>query len=136
MIHATSLTPEQFAEQYPRGGSTGKTRGNRSKNDINAGSESPGIINDIPTMATSTLVYKTRTLRTYRGDETYPIPQGDEFQQLRQLKSLEAVVKEISPGESVFSHMWVSPDDVAAIFGNEFKAELEKIQKDVSRTRG
>jgi len=100
------------------------------------GSESTSIINDIPTMATSCLVYNTKALRQFQGDETYPIPQRDEFQQLRQLKALEAVMKELSPGQSVLSHMLVSADDVAAIFGNEFKPELDNIQKDVSRPRG
>jgi len=83
-------------------------------------------------MATCCLVYDIKILRTFRGDDTYPIPEGDEFKPLRELTSLEAVVKEISPGKSVFSHMLVSPDDVVAIFGNEFRKEMESIQKDVS----
>jgi len=36
------------------------------------------------------------------------------------LKSLEAVFKEITSGESVFSHVLISPKDVFKIFGEEF----------------
>jgi hypothetical protein len=139
MIPAKCLTPTEFAKQFPPGGSTGSSRDTRSRN-INPGSltdeHSLSIINDIPTSAKSCLVYDATTLRTYRGDETYPIPQGAEFKQLRELKSLEAVVKQISRGKSVFSHMLVSPEDVVAMFGSEFRKELESIQKDVNLPRG
>ena len=133
MIPSKRLTPREFAKRYPHSGSVDKARGNHSRN-INAGckDESLSILNDIPTRATSYLVYETKILRTFRGDDTYPIPEKGDFQQLRKLKSLEAVVKEISPAKSVFSHMLVSPDDIVAIFGEEFRKTLETIQKDVS----
>ena len=54
------------------------------------------------------------------------------FKDHRKLQSLEAVVKEISPGKSVFSHMLVSPEDVREIFGQDFRQEMESIQRDVS----
>ena len=112
-------------------------RGHSRKNVIPSGADhSLSILNDIPVMAKSFVVYDNKILGAFRGDDTYPLPEGDELKQLRELKSLEAVVKEISPGKSVFSHMLVSPDDVVAIFGNDFRTELENIQKDVIGTCG
>jgi hypothetical protein len=138
MIPSKSLTPTEFAKQYPRGGTVNKSRGRGSRTNIVSGSadESLSIVNDVPTRAKSFRTYDTNILRTFRGDDKYPLPEGDEIKQLRELKSLEAVVKEISPGKSVFSHMLVSPDDVVAIFGNEFRTELANIQKDVIGTCG
>ena len=55
-------------------------------------------LNDIPANTKSCCVYHVELLRKFRGEDTYPLPQGDKFDQCRELKSLEAVVKEISPG--------------------------------------
>lgn len=86
------------------------------------------IINDVPKCARSFLIYEYGVLKGHRGDGTFPAPQSDEFQHLRQLKSLEAVVKEISDGNSVFSHMVVSPPDVQELFGDEFMKTMKNIQ--------
>lgn len=42
------------------------------------------------------------------------------------------MIKEISPGKSVFSHVLISPEDVQKIFGKDFRKEMESIQGDVS----
>jgi hypothetical protein len=93
---------------------------------------SPSIINDIHGQAKSSIVYDNKVLKAHCGDCTYPIPKSDKFKDHRQLQSLEALFKEISPGKSVFSHMIVSPEDVRELFGPDFRQEMEMIQRDVS----
>ena len=138
MIPTRTLTPKEFSKCYPPWGNVDKPRGTRSRKDVNTASvdESLSILNNIPMRATSCLIYNNNILRTFRGDDTYPIPEGDQFQQLRELKSLEAVVKEITPNKAVFSYMLVSPEDVLAIFGEDFMEEMKAIQRDVNRTCG
>jgi hypothetical protein len=130
MIPSITLTKEKFIEQYPPRGCGGNNPRSRKKNV--GGGASPSIINDIPGQAKSFIVYDNKVLEKHRGDCTYPIPKGDKFKDHRQLQSLEAVVKKISPGKSVFSHMIVSPEDVGKIFGPDFRQEMERIQRDVS----
>jgi len=132
MIPAKALTPKEFAQRYPPGVSVNGSHGGCSRMDIQPCGED--ILNDIPPNTTSCLVYQVDILRTFRKDDTYPIPRGAEFQQLRALKSLRAVVKETSPGISVFSHMLISPEDVMAIFGDDFMEEMKAIQRDVIST--
>lgn len=92
------------------------------------------ILNDIPPTATSCLIYNYSELKSYSGDSTYPIPGIDEFKNFRELKSLQAVVKQLSDGNTVFSHMFVDPHDVLRLLGWEFMNELRDIQRDVNRT--
>ena len=137
MIPAITLNPQTFAKKFPPGGK-GKTpthaaskateNGHGRSDDI---SRHP-ILNDVPTVATSCLIYDYDVLTKHSGDSTYPIPDDDEFKTLRKLKSLEAVVKRISPGNTVFSHMLVSPTDVLRLFGEDFMKEMRDIQRDVS----
>jgi hypothetical protein len=89
-------------------------------------------ISRFPGQAKSFIVYDNKVLKEHCGDCTYPTPKSDKFKDHRQLQSLEAVFKEISPGKSVFSHMIVSPEDVREIFGPDFRQEMEMIQRDVS----
>jgi len=89
------------------------------------------IINDTPINARSCFVYEKEVLKTYGGDFRYPLPEENHFNQCRKLNSLEAV-KEIGPGKTVFSHMYVSPEDVEMIFEEEFMSTLKDIQTDVS----
>jgi len=134
MILAKFLTSNQFAKQYLHDESVDKSRDNRSRKNVNLGSadESLSILNDISTMTTSCLVYDIKILRTFRDDDTYSISERAEFKQLRELKSLKAVIKEIAFGKSIFSHMLVSLDDVVTIFENEFRKEMKSIQKKIS----
>lgn len=137
MIPAITLNPQTFANKFPPGGN-GKTpthvaskatdNGRGRSDDIS----SHPILNDVPTVATSCLIYGYDVLKKHSGDSTYPIPEKDEFKNLRELKSLEAVVKKISPGNTVFSHMLVSPADVLKLFGEDFMKEMRDIQRDVS----
>ena len=131
MIPAISLTTKDFTQRYPPSGS-GRNNPRSRKNIDVGGGVSPSIINDIPKKTNSCIVYNNEDLKAHRGDCTYPIPEGDKFKDHRKLQSLEAVVKEISPGKSVFSHMLVSPEDVREIFGQDFRQEMESIQRDVS----
>ena len=89
------------------------------------------IINDIRTTASSCLVYELTTIQSISGDSTYTIPMSDEFETLGELKSLQAVVKQISVGNVVFSHMFVDPHDVLILFGENFMEEMRDIQSDV-----
>ena len=92
------------------------------------------ILNDVPPAATSCLVYDSEELHKYKADSTYPIPATDEFNQHRQLQSLEAVFKKVSKNDCVFSHMFVSPEDVLKLFKEDFMTELLSVQKDVTPT--
>jgi hypothetical protein len=136
MIPAITLNTQMFAKKCPPGGkgktpahAASKATENRlgSSDDI---SRHP-ILNDVPTVATSCLIYDYDVLKKHSGDSTYPIPEKDEFKNLRELKSLEAVVKRISPGNTVFSHMLVSPADVLKLFGEDFMKDMRDIQRDV-----
>jgi len=134
MISARTLTPHDFLQEFPPCGSGHGAELHSSlakdPHDPNGCPTSPtsSIINDVPKCARSFLIYNHDVLKRHRGDGTFPAPQRDEFQGLRQLKSLEAVVKEISDGKSVFSHMVVSPPDVRKLFGNEFMKRMQYIQ--------
>ena len=108
MIPAVHLNKEEFYRKVPPGGkgmsSTRKASKARGSNNVNT--HTHPILNDIPTVATSCLIYKYSTLQSYIGDSTYPIPTNDEFKSLRQLKSLQAVAKEISDG-NVVVRVWL-----------------------------
>jgi hypothetical protein len=127
MIPGGKFTPQEFARIFPPAGSG---RCPPRYNGFNS-EEPPSIINDIPIKAKSCFVYDIEVLKTYRGDNTYPIPDVNQFSQGRELISLEAVVKRIGPGKSVFSHMYVAPEDVQALFGDDFVSTLGSIQTDV-----
>lgn len=121
MIPATSLTAEEFHKRFHPGGNASR--------DVN--SPNHPILSDIPGAATSCLVYRYTTLNNFIGDSTYPIPANDGFKSLREIQSLQAVVKQISPGNTVFSHMFVDPHDALILFGEEFMKEMREIQSDV-----
>ena len=77
------------------------------------------------------MIYQYEDLKENAGNSTFPIPETEEFEELRELKSLEAVVKRMSDGNTVFSHMLVSPADVSDMFGEEFMEKMRDIQRDV-----
>ena len=106
-------------------------KASKARGSDNVNTHTYPILNDIPTVATSCLIYKYSTLQSYIGDSTYPIPTNDEFKSLRQLKSLQAVAKEISDGNVVFSHMFVNAGDLRQLVGEDIMEEMEDIQKDV-----
>jgi len=118
MIPALELSAAEFARRYPPGG-----------NETSEASSRHPILNDVPLAATSCLLYELKDLKDNAEDHTFPIP--DAFGDLRELKSLEAVVKRMPDGNTVFSHMFVSPADVAALLGDEVLVEMKGIQRDV-----
>ena len=132
MIPARRLTPQEYLQEFPPGGRPPFSSSQLNDTDHTNGhgpSRRPrSIINDVPLSAKSFLIHKQDVLKEFGGDGTFPIPQSDEFQYLRELKSLEAVVKETDPGKSVFSHMLVSPADVRKIFGDDFMKKMEVVQ--------
>ena len=138
MFRSTNLSPKEFARKFPPGGNE-KTSAQGAPSEAletkggntHRISKHP-ILNDIPTAATSCLIYNYEDLKDDTRDSTYPIPKTEEFQALRELKSLEAVVKRMSDGNTVFSHMLVSPADVLNLFGESFMKEMKEIQRDVS----
>src|SRR5437763_11329855 len=134
MIRAINMSPKEFARKYPPGGKGKESTHTPSKSADYSGSSRRfrhPILNDIPTAATSCLIYKYEDLKSAAGDCTYPIPETQEFEALRELKTLEAVVKLLPDGTTVFSHMLVSPGDVSNLFGEEFMREMKAIQRHV-----
>ena len=124
MLPIKSVSPTEFCAEFPP----------RSKRTIKTGINDPGnhrIWNDVPSRATRITVYEHDALQNHNAD-VYPIPSHDQFSSLRKLNSLEAVVKQVSPGNALFSHMLVDPEDVAKLFGESFMEELREIQRDVS----
>jgi len=89
------------------------------------------ILNDVPGVATSCLVYNHDELQKHAGDSTYPVPPAEDFPYLRQLASRQAVFKRVKDDKCVFLHMLLSPEDGLKIFGQEFRDELLGIQRDV-----
>jgi len=90
------------------------------------------ILNDIPPCATSCRIYRYKDLVQHRRDPpTYPIPA--DFQSHRKLESLQAVFKTIpnAPKDCIFSHMWVAPNDVRQVLGNDFIDRMHDVQSDV-----
>ena len=81
-------------------------------------------------MATSALVYNQEDLKEHRPDPPiYPLP--DNFKDYRELKSRQAVFKTISPDACIFSHVYISSEDVENVLGKEFIHGMEELQKDV-----
>ena len=131
MIPARRLTPQEYLQEFLPGGRPPFPSSQNDTRRSNGHGSYPyprNIINDVPLSAKSFLIYKHSVLKEYGGGGTFPIPQSDEFQHLRELKSLEAVVKETDSGKSVFSHMLVSPADVCKIFGDHFMKKMEVIR--------
>jgi len=121
---AVKLSPAEFARKYPPGG-----KGKASSRTSSSPNRHP-ILNDVPLAATSCLLYEFNDLKDNAKDHTFPIP--DTLGELRELKSLEAVVKRMPDGKNtVFSHMFVSPADVAALLDEELLVEMKEIQRDV-----
>jgi len=136
MIPAINLNPKEYTKKFLPGGKGKTSTHTASKVTENGGKFRDDfrhpILNDIPTVATSCKIYDHDDLKNHIGDSTYPIPDDDELKKLRELKSLEAVMKRISPGNTVFSHMLVSPADVLELFGEDFMKEMRDIQRDVN----
>jgi hypothetical protein len=122
MIEAVKLSPEEFRRSFPPGG-----KGRISGSPTNVGHS---ILNDIPLAAMSCLVYDYPTLKRHSGDSTYLIPERNQFENLRQLGSLEAVMIQ-SGGDTVFSHMCVAPRDVCKLLGKDFVKGMKDVQRDV-----
>ena len=127
MIPAKTLTLKEFSKRYPPGGSADRSHGGRSWTDIQPCGQN--VLNDIPANA------KSWSTSSERSAEKIPILflRERSFRNF-ELRSLQAVVKEISSGKSVFSHVLISPEDVFAIFGNDFMEEMEAVQRDASHT--
>src|SRR2546423_5494949 len=128
MIPAEELSNVEFANRFPSKGQIPTDPVDGIKDQMNHES----ILNDIPPKATSCLVYHDNDLQKRRPDPPiYPIPVN--FQPYRKLKSLQAVFKTL-PGSSdtcIFSHMFVSPEDVEPVLGKGFIRCLKEVQSDV-----
>jgi hypothetical protein len=136
MIPSTRLTRIEFAQRFPPGGKPNPSPPNapskaRKKDDSSTEIPNHAILNDVPTVSTSCLVYNYDELQKHAGDSTYPVPSAEHFPNLRQLESQQAVFKRINDGKCVFLHMLLSPEDVLKVFGQEFRDELLSIQRDV-----
>ena len=130
MIPAKQFSKAEFSVRYPPKGQA-QTQTTDS-NDVNNSMTHESILNDVPPAATLCLVYHEPDLSQHRPNPPiYPIP--EDFQQYRELKSLQAVFKTIPDGRAkcIFSHMFVRPEDVRTVLGNEFVWRMEEIQKDV-----
>jgi hypothetical protein len=141
MISSTRLTTNEFARRFPPGGKPNprppkspptKASKDGKKNDVTPMAiPNHAILNDVPGVATSCLVYNYDELQKHAGDSTYPVPPAEDFPNLRQLESRQAVFKRIKDDKCVFLHMLLSPDDGLEMFGQEFRDELLDIQRDV-----
>jgi len=89
------------------------------------------LLNDVPIVATSCLIYDYKELQSHAGDSTYPISPAENFPALRPLESRQAVFKLIEADKCVFLHMLLSPQDGLELFGQEFREELVSVQRDV-----
>jgi hypothetical protein len=136
MISSTRLTTNEFAQRFYPGGKPNPPPPNAPSKDgtkEGAPTEIPNhaILNDVPGVATSCLVYNYDELQKHAGDSTYPVPPAEDFPNLRQLESRQAVFKRVKDDKCVFLHMLLSPEDGLKMFGQEFRDELLDIQRDV-----
>lgn len=134
MIPAICLSKTEFHKKFPPVGKRSNrlhiTSDSTESQDVNT-SIHP-ILNDIPPTAASCLIYNYAEVKSRSGNSTYPIPANDQFKNHRELKSLQAVVKQLSDGNTVFSHMFVHPHDVLKLLGKDFMTEMKGIQRDVT----
>jgi hypothetical protein len=135
MISSTRLTTEEFARRFPPGGKPNPPRAKASSKDGKKNDMTPipndAILNDVPVVATSCLVYDYGEPQAHVGDSTYPIPPAENFPALRSLESRQAVFKRIKDDKCVFLHMLLSPEDGLELFGQEFRDELASVRRDV-----
>jgi len=136
MISSTRLTKNEFARRFPPGGKLNPSPSNapskaRKKDDSSTEIPNHAILNDVPTFSTSCLVYDYDELQKHAGDSTYPVPSAEDFPNLRQLESRQALFKRIKDDKCVFLHILLSPKDGLEVFGQEFRDELLSIQRDV-----
>jgi hypothetical protein len=131
-----TLSKNEFGRRFPPGGKPNPSPPNalskaRKKDDSSTEIPNHAILNDVPTVSTSCLVYDYDELQKHAGDSTYPVPSTEDFPNHRQLESQQAVFKRIEEDKCVFLHMLLSPKDVLKVFGQEFRDELLSIQRDV-----
>src|SRR5436189_9471 len=88
MIPAITLTPQEFFQKFHPGATEHVQLSDPEKPDGGQSCTHRSILNDMPTCATSFLIYNHDILKEHRGDCSFPIPQRDEFQHHRQLKVL------------------------------------------------
>ena len=125
MIPAKEFSLAEFMEQYPR-----KCQLPTSDFHGLGRMSHEALLNDVPPMATSALVYNQEDLKKHRPDPPiYPLP--DNFNDYRELKSGQAVFKTISPDACIFSHLYISPEEVEKVLGKEFIHCMEELQRDV-----
>lgn len=129
MIPAKEFSLAEFAVRYPP-----KCQLPTSDFDgISNRMSHEALLNDVPPMATSGLVYDHDDLKKHRPDPpVYPIP--DDIKQCRELKSRQAVFKTIAGSDTcIFSHIYISPEDVEIVLGHEFIQRMKELQTDVHR---
>ena len=128
MIHATELSTRNFRARFPS-----RTNSKRQMITVDGAIQPLDhnlLLNDVPSAAESCIVYNHYDIKAHFPDPPiYSIPAN--FQHCRELRSLEAVFKAL-PGkkdECIFSHMFVSPEDVEHVFGEKFVQRMHKVQE-------
>ena len=116
MIPFKEYTVAEFQRLFPR-----ETTGNQHP-----------ILNDVPSIATSCVVYDTQELRKHCNDGNYVTPTKFPGSGSRGLKSCQAVYRTASDEKVVFSHMMISPEDVSKFFkGSDIVEKLTAVQTEV-----
>ena len=127
MIRATELSTPNFRARFPNQSKTGRQI---SLDGVDRPLDHKSLLNDTPPAATSCLVYNHNDLKAHTPDPPiYSIP--IDFQPYRELRSRQAVFKTL-PGRKdvcIFSHMFISPEDVEHVFGKEFIQRMSKVQE-------
>ena len=127
MIHATELSMCDFRARFPDRSDLDKKI---TLDGVMQSVDHKALLNDIPPAVSSCLIYNQSDLKAhFANPPIYSIPTN--FQMYRELKSLQAVFKTL-PGckdECIFSHMFISPEDVEHVFGNKFIQRKHKVQK-------
>ena len=83
MIPTIKLNPKEYDKKYLPG-SKRKTLTHTTSKETEIGGgrsdiSSHSILNDVPTVATSYLIYDYEDLKIHLEDSTYPIPKKDKF---------------------------------------------------------
>jgi len=142
MISSITLSRTDFVRRFPPGGKPNRPLSKlptgiaaskeRKKDDTLMELPNHVILNDVPDVATSCVVYDYKELQEHAGDSTYPVPPAEGFAALRPLKSCEAVFKQVTIDKCVFLHMYLSPEDGLELLGQECRDVLMSVQRDVN----
>jgi len=94
MIPAINLSATEFARKDPPG-DKGKASSSTAMKKAGDNLSRHSVLNDVPLAARLCLLYRFKDLKDNADDHIFPIPDAEGFEELREMKSLHAAVKQM-----------------------------------------